>query len=592
MGYKVNVVRKMNLIRNTGDGTMHDLVIRGGKVVDGTGKPAFEADVAVDGGVITAVGSDVGPGTRELDAAGLLVTPGFVDMHTHYDGQVTWDPFLSPSSWHGVTTVVMGNCGVGFAPARPDKHDWLIGLMEGVEDIPGAALAEGIKWGWESFPEFLDAIEQGDHIIDYGTQMPHGALRAYVMGERGTDNQEATPEDIEEMARLTAEAIEAGALGFSTSRTMLHKTIDGIPMPGTFATRDELFGIGRALGRIKKGVFQGAVEHLKVPEELEWMRVLADEIQRPVMFNLSQIDWAPDLWKGLVQQLEEAAEAGTSLYAQVAGRAIGIMMNWQVTAHPFAMHPSWTALDGLSWEEKKAHLRDPEFKARILAEKQPELPAFETFVTTAFDKMFPMTDRVDYEPDPSESVSAVSKSTGRKPLEIVWDMLAAHDFEGFIYFPLFNYADGNLELLHTLHQHPRTLMGLSDGGAHCGAICDGGMPTFMLTHWTRDRTRGAKLGVEHIVKRQTHDTARMYGLDDRGVLLPGYKADINLIDYERLGFTRPKVAFDLPAGGRRLVQRAVGYVATIKSGQVIYENGEPTGAMPGRLIRGAQSGPV
>ncbi len=571
---------------------MHDLVIRGGTVVDGTGREGFVADVAVDGGVIVAVGGDVGPGKREFDAKGLLVTPGFVDMHTHYDGQVTWDPYLSPSSWHGVTTVVMGNCGVGFAPARPDKHDWLIGLMEGVEDIPGAALAEGIKWGWESFPEYLDTIEQGDHVIDFGTQMPHGSLRAYVMGERGTDNQEATPEDIEEMARLTAEAIEAGALGFSTSRTMLHKTIDGIPMPGTFASRDELFGIGRALGKLGKGVFQGAVEHLKVPEEIEWMRVLADEIQRPVMFNLSQIDWAPEMWKGLVGQLEDAAEAGTSLYAQVAGRAIGIMMSWQVTAHPFAMHPSWTALEGLSWEEKRQHLRDPAFKARILSEKPPELPAFETFVTSAFDKMFPLGDKVDYEPDPAVSAYATAKASGRTPQEVCWDMLAEHDFEGFIYFPLFNYADGNLEMLHTLHQHPRTLMGLSDGGAHCGAICDGGMPTFMLTHWTRDRTRGGKIALEAIVKRQTHDTARMYGLNDRGVLAPGFKADVNIIDYDNLSFGRPRVAYDLPAGGRRLVQRASGYVATIKAGQVIYENGEATGAMPGKLIRGAQPAPI
>jgi N-acyl-D-aspartate/D-glutamate deacylase len=571
---------------------MHDLVIRGGTVVDGTGADAFAADVAIKDGVITAVGRDVGKAHRVIQADGRLVTPGFVDMHTHYDGQVTWDPYLTPSSWHGVTTVVMGNCGVGFAPARPDEHDWLIGLMEGVEDIPGAALTEGIKWNWESFPEYLDAIGEAPCAIDFGTQIPHGALRPYVMGARGCDNEEATPDDIAEMARLVGEAIEAGALGFSTSRTLLHKTIEGEYMPGTFASRDEIFGIGRVLGRLGKGVFQTANEHLKVPEELEWMRALADEIRRPVLFNISQTDWAPDLWRGLAAQLDEAAAAGTPVFAQVAGRAIGILMSFQVTAHPFATHPSWTKLDALSWEEKKVRLRDPAFRAQLLGESQPEdLGAFETFVTTAFNKMFPLGDRVNYEPEPNTSVAAIAERTGRRPLEVAWDMLAAHDFEGFLYFPLFNYADGNLDLLHELHQHPRTLMGLSDGGAHCGAICDGGMPTFMLTHWTRDRTRGPLLPLEHIVRRQTQETARMFGLLDRGVLKPGYLADVNVIDYDKLNFGRPRVVRDLPAGGRRLVQRATGYVATVKSGAVIAENGEPTGVLPGGLIRGGQSAP-
>ncbi|MEC8022342.1 MAG: amidohydrolase family protein, partial [Myxococcota bacterium] len=542
---------------------------------------------------ITDVGHRLGRGHREIDAHGLLVTPGFVDMHTHYDAQVTWDPYLTPSSWHGVTTVVMGNCGVGFAPVAPDKHAWLIGLMEGVEDIPGAAMHEGIQWGWESFPEYLDAIGATPHAIDFGTQIPHGALRGYVMGERGAANEAATAEDIQEMYRLVKDALNAGALGFSTSRTMLHKAIDGRHVPGTFAEKEELFGIGRALRDAGKGIFQLAADHLSVPEEIDWMSELSRNMRRPVMFNLSQTDQAPDLWRTLIRKLEEVHENGAQVFGQVAGRSIGIVMNWQLTAHPFATHPSFLKMMQCSSEEKLAAVRDPEFRARVLRESPMHIGDFETFVTTTYSKMFELGDSgVDYEPSVKTSVQAISTAQGRDPKAVAWDLMAAKDGNAMLYFPLFNYADGDLDLLYELHQHPLTRMGLSDAGAHCGAICDGGMPTFMLTHWARDRTRGPRLPLEHVIQRQTRDTAQTFGLHDRGVIAKGMKADLNLIDYDRLGFGQPEITWDLPAGGRRLIQHADGYEMTICSGQVISEHGQQTGVLPGQLIRGAKKVPT
>lgn len=572
---------------------MYDLVIRNGKLIDGTGERARIADVAISDGRIAAVGQDLGPAKRTIDATGLLVTPGFVDMHTHFDAQATWDPYLTPSSWHGVTTVVMGNCGVGFAPAAPDKHDWLIGLMEGVEDIPGSAMHEGIKWGWESFPEFMDTLGAMPRAIDVGAQVPHGALRAYVMGEAGAKNQVATDEDIAKMAAIVRAGLEAGALGFSTSRTLLHKGMDGEFVPGTFASKEELFGIAKVLGEVGHGVFQCASEHTQVPKELEWMKVVAAETGRNVCFTLSQTDMMPNLWKQIVATLEDCADKGIPLFAQSAGRAIGIMMCWRGTAHPFATYPSWQAIKDLPWAEQITHLKDPAFRERILAEKPLDMGFFAGFVTRSFDKMYVMgPEGIDYEPMPSQSVAELAKATGKPPQMIAYDALMEHDGEAMIYFPLFNYANKNLEHLHTLHSHPRVKMGLSDAGAHCGAICDGGMPTFMLTHWTRDRSRGERLPIEHVVKRQTQDTAAMYGLDDRGIIAPGYKADVNIIDYERLAFEQPKMVYDLPANGRRLIQDARGYVATIVSGEVIVENGVPTGVLPGKLIRGPQARPA
>ena len=571
---------------------MHDLVIRNGKVIDGSGGAAFMADVAVEGGVIVAVGADVGAGRREIDAAGSLVTPGFVDMHTHYDAQATWDPALTPSCWHGVTSVVMGSCGVGFAPARPgdESHAWLIGLMEGVEDIPGAALTEGIEWSWETFPEYLDALARTPHALDVGTQVPHGALRAYVMGERGARNEDATPADVAAMAELVEEALRAGALGFSTSRTLLHRSaIDGEPVPGTYADRAELFGIGRALQRAGHGVFQAAFDHPSVPEELSWLTELARETGRTVMFNLSQFDQAPELWRTLRQTLDGVAAEGLPVYAQVAGRAIGVMMHLRGTAHPFVPYRSYQAIAGKPWPERLAAFQDPAFRARLLAEEPVSIGPFEDFIAQTYGRMFVVEGGNDYEPDPqTRSVAALAAAEGKRPREVALDALLREQGEGMLYFPLFNYADGNLDLLHELHQHPQTRMGLSDAGAHCGAICDGGMPTFMLTHWGRDRTRGPRLPLEHLVHRQTRQTALAFGLADRGLIRPGYKADLNVIDFDRLALGAPRMVNDLPAGGRRLLQRAHGYRYTINSGQVILEDDELTGALPGRLLRGPQ----
>lgn len=571
---------------------MYDLVIENGKLVDGTGAPARITSVAIKDGKIVAVGDSLGPATRVIDATGKLVTPGFVDMHTHFDAQVTWDPYLTPSSWHGVTTVIMGNCGVGFAPAAPDKHDWIISLMEGVEDIPGAAMHEGIQWGWESFPEYLDVLDRNPRAIDFGAQVPHGPLRAYVMGERGAKNDEATPDDIEKMAAIVKGGLEAGALGFSTSRTLLHKSTDGEFVPGTFASRDELFGIAKVLKEVGHGVFQCASEHTQMPKEFQWMKVVAAEYGRPVIFTLSQTDMKPDLWKEMVGMLEEAAEQNIPIFAQSAGRAIGVMMCWRGTAHPFATYPSWQTIKDLPWPEIKAHLSDPAFKEKMLNEQPLDMGFFASFVTRSFDKMYLMQGGIEYEPEASQSIAALAKANGRRPQEIAYDALMEEDAEAMLYFPLFNYANKSLDHLHTLHSHPRVKMGLSDAGAHCGAVCDGGMPTFMLTHWTRDRKRGPKLALEHVIKRQTRETAEMYGLMDRGVVAPGYKADLNIIDYENLRFETPKMVFDLPAEGRRLVQDASGYVATIVSGEVIVEHGKPTGVLPGRLIRGPQAAPA
>ncbi len=566
---------------------MHDWVIRGGAIVDGTGRAARTADVAIDGERITAVGR-VGPGRKEVDADGLLVTPGFVDVHTHYDAQVTWDARLSPSSHHGVTTVVMGNCGVGFAPAKPDKHDWLIGLMEGVEDIPGAAMHEGIEWQWETFEAYLTAIESKARAIDFGAYLPHAPLRAYVMGERSLDG-EATPEDIEAMVGHVRRALAAGAMGFSTSRTLLHKSIDGEPVPGTFAGRAELFGIGGALAEAGHGVFQMAIQHQDLLGELGWAEELARATKRPVMFNLSQVDDAPELWRDAAAVLDRAGAEGTPLFAQVAGRAIGIVMGFHLTAHPFALKPSFLQIMHESPKDKQRALSSPGFLERLLAEDPLELGAFETFVTTAFEKMYPMGPDFDYEPYPSESIAAIAASRGRSPAELALEVLMSDDGNGQLYFPLFNYSSGHLDHLHALHRHERTVMGLSDAGAHCGAICDGGMPTFMLAHWTRDRRRGPKLSLEHVVHRQTQSTAWHFGLTDRGVLAEGKLADVNVIDYGELGFGRPQVVYDLPAGGRRLLQHAKGYRATFKRGEPIIVDDRPTDHLPGRLLRGGRS---
>lgn len=568
---------------------MYDVVIRGGTVVDGSGAPAFVADVAFKDGLVAAVGTDLGPGAEEHDATGKLVTPGFVDMHTHYDGQVTWDPHLTPSGWHGVTTVVMGNCGVGFAPCRKEDRKWLINVMEGVEDIPGSALSEGIQWDWETFPEYMDALEKKPYALDIAVQVPHSAVRGYVMGLHASENDQASEAQLQEMKAIVKESLQAGALGFSSSRTPLHKTAEGVFVAGTFAEVRELEVICEALGETGTGVFELADEHSTVPSDLGWLEGIAVNTGRPVVFNLSQFDFASEMWKQGLAGVKSAAERGVPLYAQAAGRAIGVLMTWRGTAHPFALMPTWKRLAELPWEDALAELKKPETRAALLAE-EPENPSvFEHYITQSFGKMFPLGD-CNYEPTADESVAALAKASGADPKAIAYDILMQDDGTGFLYFPLFNYADGNLDLLHELHSTPQVKMGLSDGGAHCGAICDGGMPTFMLTWWARDRERGT-LPLEHIVRRQTSDTAQFYGLNDRGLLKPGYRADLNIIDFDNLRLRKPFLAHDLPAGGRRLIQRADGYVATFVAGQLTVKQGEPTGALPGKLLRGEQAEP-
>ncbi len=571
---------------------MHDLVIRGGTLVDGTGAPPRTGDLAIDGDRIASVGDRVGPGRREIDARGLLVAPGWVDIHTHYDGQVTWDPYLTPSSWHGVTTVVMGNCGVGFAPARPDRHGWLIGLMEGVEDIPGTALAEGIRWSWESFPEYLDALAGMPRALDVGTQVPHGAVRAYVMGERGAKNGAATAEDIAGMAAIVREGLAAGALGFSTSRTMLHRAVDGEPVPGTFAGEDELLGIGRAMGEIGRGVFEMAADLAPEEPELAWMEKLSRETGRPVSFALLQNDLDPGQWRRLLQATERAAARGARLTGQVSARPTGLLLGWQGTIHPFSAHQAYRAIAHLPLDERVRALRDPALRRRILDEQVEYDNGLVAFICTAFTKLFPLGDPPDYEPAPEASVAAIAAREGRTPAEVAYDLLLQRDGRELLYLPLLNYANFDFAPLREMLLHPHTVFSLSDGGAHCGVICDASMPTFLLTHWARDRRRGERLPLEYLVHRQTRHTAALYGLDDRGVLAPGMLADVNVIDHERLALRPPEMVFDLPANGRRLVQRAIGYRATVKSGQVIFQDGEPTGALPGKLVRGPQPAPA
>ncbi|HEX9260885.1 MAG TPA: amidohydrolase family protein [Acidimicrobiales bacterium] len=570
---------------------MHDLVIRNALLVDGSGAPARRADVAVDGERITEVSERVeGSARRAVDAAGRLVTPGWVDVHTHYDAQVTWDPWLTPSSWHGVTTAVMGSCGVGFAPAAPDRHEWLIELMEGVEDIPGSAMVEGITWGWESFPEYLDTIERIPHVMDVGTQIGHGPLRAYVMGDRGAGNEPATADDLARMAELVEQALRAGALGFSTSRTPIHRSKAGELVPGTTAPADELFAIGEALRRAGHGVFQFAPEHAKVPvDEWPWMRELARRTGRTVSVNLNQPDEGPEVWREVLHLLDVAHADGLDIVAQVAGRSIGILMCLEGSLHPLLFHPAYQEIGGLPLPERVAALREPELQRRIVQEEPDDGGLFRGMVVARFGRMFPVADGdIDYEPAPDASVAAMASRDGVPAMQLILDQLLADDGHGMLYMPFFNYAYGDLSMTYEAHHHPATRMGLGDAGAHCGAICDGGTPTFMLTHWARDRSRGPLLPLELVVHRQTRQTAELFGLRDRGLVAPGNRADLNLIDLDALSFGRPRMAYDLPAGGRRLVQKATGYVATWCAGVQTMDNDKPTGALPGRLIRGPQ----
>jgi N-acyl-D-amino-acid deacylase len=567
---------------------MHDLVILGGTVVDGTGAPPRRVDVAVDHGLITVVGKVDGSGRQTIDATGLLVTPGFVDVHTHYDAQASWDPYLTPSSWHGVTTAVMGNCGVGFAPAAPDRHEWLIEMMEGVEDIPGAALTVGIQWSWETFPEYLDALAGRQYVIDIGAQVPHGAVRAYVMGDRGASNEPAGRDDIAAMAALVADGLRAGALGFSTSRTPLHRSKSGQLVPGTMVAAEELLGIADAMATVGHGVFQFAPEHaILADQEWEWMRELARTTGRTVSVNFSQIDSQPDLWREVIAKLDQARADDIPIVAQVHGRTVGLLMCLEGSYHPLMFHPAYAEIASLPLADRRAALSSGTVRDRIIHELPDDDGFFERAAIGSMGKTWAVADGdIDYEPHPDTALAAVAAREGVPVMQLVIDQLLSADGNGMLYSPFFNYAYGDLSFNYAAHMNPSTRMGLADAGAHCRVICDGGTPTFMLTHWTRDRTRGPKMPLEYVVHRQTRQTAELYGLNDRGLIAAGMRADINVIDYDALTFGKPRMVWDLPGGAPRLVQKAHGYRHTMVSGVETVNDDEFTGALPGRLVRG------
>ena len=569
---------------------MHDLIIRGGTIADGSGRAPSRGDVAIDGGLIAAVGEVGDAARRVIDADGLLVTPGWVDIHTHYDGQATWDPEVSPSGWHGVTTVVMGNCGVGFAPARAADRSWLIGLMEGVEDIPGTALAEGMTWNWESFGEYLDEVERTARVLDVAALVPHGALRAYVLGE-GRANDTATAEEIAEMAAIVREAVQAGAIGASTTRTILHRDKDGELAAGTNAAAEELIAIGEALGKAGHRVFSVASDLWDLDSEFAWMSEISQRAGVPVTYGVLQADFAPELWREWIDRGVAANRRGGWLVPQVAGKPTSIMVGFQSTTHPFAHHAAYQAIAHLPLPERMVALRTPEVRAAILGE-EPRPGGFVEFMRANLHKLFPLGDPPDYEPPRERSVTALAAAQGVSVDTVIYDLMLQRDGTELLYLPILDYSDCNLDAVREMLVHPATVLGLGDGGAHCGVLCDASLPTFMLTHWARDRSRGEQLPLETVVHLQTRRTAELYGFGDRGLLAPGYLADVNVIDHAALRLEAPEMVYDLPASGKRLVQRARGYVATVKAGTVVREHDEATGERPGRLLRGPQPQPA
>ena len=574
---------------------MYDLVIRNGKLVDGTGSAARLADIAVRDGIIVSVGEVTAAGDREIDAAGLIVCPGWVDTHSHMDGQATWDPLLSPALNHGITTLVMGNCGVGFAPCEPDQsaRDAMIAVMEDVEDIPGAALDEGITWEWESFPEYLNALDRFPRAIDIAAQVPHCAVRTYVMGERGVNNELASAEDVQNMAAIVKEGIEVGALGFTTSRTELHMTRQGVAMPGTYSDEAELLGIGRSIGELGRGIYGLVSDWDNWEEEMDWMKRLSIENDCQVNFVLFYQN--EEQWPRVEAQLayvKQANAEGAHLVPHVGARPVNVLMNFNGTVHPFFMHRNFQPLLELSPQQRLEKLRDPAVRAAILAEPTPSMghPVADRMASD-FELMFELGEVPDYEPGPEHSVAARARAAGITPAEYAYDALLKRDGDAMLYFPVMGYGRGDLERQVAMLEDENSVISLADTGAHCGVLSDASIPTYLLAYFVRDRVRGKRFALEQAVKMHTLETARCVGLEDRGTLQPGMKADINIIDFDALELLAPRLVYDLPAGGRRIFQAARGYRYTIVSGEVVMQDGEATEARPGRLIRGAQAAP-
>ena len=566
------------------------LIIRNGTIVDGTGGKPFVGDIKIVDGLIAEVGQVTDNADQEIDAKGMLVTPGFVDIHTHYDGQVTWSNNVASSSQLGVTTVVMGNCGVGFAPCKPEDREITMKLMEGVEDIPGVVLDEGLPWDWNTFPEYLDALEAREFDIDVATQIGHAPLRINVMGDRGAKREPSTDADRAQMTALAVEAIQAGALGFTTSRTILHRSSDGSPTPSLGAAEGELTAIAKGLGEAGLGVLQLVTDFDDVDEEFAMLRRIVEASGRPLSLTLLQHEHLPDRWRRVMEHMHAATDAGLKMKAQVGARPVALILSFALSLCPFTQLPSFEALRGLSPEERLKKLRDPEVRAKILSEEHGE--AMYKRRVANFDNLYPLGDPPDYEPKPEDSIAARAARAGVDPTAFAYDYLLENDGTAMLYRPLYNYADRDHEVLREMLMDRDTVPGLSDGGAHYGFICDASFPTYLLTHWARDRSRGERIPLELLVKWQTQDTAATVGLNDRGILRPGYKADVNIIDFEGLKLHAPKIVYDLPAGGRRLGQAAEGFRATIVSGVVTYKDGVPTGKLPGKLIRGAQKSPI
>jgi len=584
---------------------MFDIKIIGGTVVDGTGAPAQLANVGITGGRIVEIGACDGEAARTIDATGAIVTPGWTDIHTHYDGQVSWDEELAPSCYHGVTTAVMGSCGVGFAPVRTADRTRIIELMEGVEDIPGTALAEGINWRWETFPEYLDALDAMPHAIDFACMATHDPIRVFVMGDRALADQDATDDDIEQMRGVLREALQAGAVGFSTGRTDNHRDVRGDHTPAAEASERELTGLASVLEDVDHGVLQ-AVSDFDMVESPDLFDGEFDLLQRMaeaapnhgMSISLMQRIRSPNQWKQILGRVEGCAAAGIDMRVQVGARGIGVLLGLNATFHPFIGFPSYLEIADQSLEARVEKMRDPAFKAQLLTEKsQPvsgdgsAIPPLVDILLAQIDmvamRTYRLPDPVDYEPTDADSLATEARTKGEPVLSVMYDALLEEDGLALLYFPIYNYLEGNLNIVHKMLKHPQALPGLSDGGAHVGTICDASMPTYMLTHWARDRQE--RLTLEQVVKMMSHDTSRFLGMTDRGTIEVGAKADVNVIDLEGLTLRKPRLVQDLPAGGKRLLQDAEGYRATLVSGVVVLENDQLTGARPGRLVRLGQT---